>query len=226
MAHEALVATDGGERTHGVLVARSRASTIAAVIKRVIKGAIAAFLPVLLTTGCAPFVLLHDQLQYTVAVDEFITGMHGRAAAGEAWRRYLADCGDPPDKRDFEAGFRAGYVNISRGENGCRPPLPPRSYWGAKFENPEGRNRIAAWFAGFDQGVIAAEEEGAGAFRRLPPTTRLVAPPPGESSPETLEGLTPSPAPSPSDLPPPYPDETPRESPDQERTSERFGETP
>ena len=132
------------------------------------------------SVGCAPFSLLRDQLQYCVPVDEFITSHRGRVSAGEAWRRYVAECGEPEDARDFESGFRAGYLNVSRGEKGCRPPLPPRQYWGAKFETPEGRNRISTWFSGFDQGVIAASEDGAGEFRRLPPTTKLVAPLPPE----------------------------------------------
>ncbi|MCL4201663.1 MAG: hypothetical protein KJ000_04160 [Pirellulaceae bacterium] len=90
-----------------------------------------------------------------------------------SWHRRAAQFRGEPHPRDFAAGFRQGYCDVANGEDGCPPPLPPRVYWASRFENPNGRARIAAWFAGYPCGAQAAEEEAAGIFRPIPASAEI-----------------------------------------------------
>ncbi len=76
------------------------------------------------------------------------------------WRCHKAYKGQIDYLQDFGAGFRAGYLDILNGGAGCPPTLPPENYWYVKYQNATGKERIAAWFAGFSEGVAVATSEG------------------------------------------------------------------
>lgn len=61
---------------------------------------------------------------------------------------------------DFGQGFRAGYQSICMGGDGCRPPMPPRTYWSHHYQCDEGRCQIMAWYDGYHHGALAAQCNG------------------------------------------------------------------
>lgn len=61
---------------------------------------------------------------------------------------------------DFGQGFRDGYETVCMGGDGCRPAMPPRSYWSHHYQCDEGRCQIMAWYDGFHHGVLAAQCDG------------------------------------------------------------------
>ena len=64
------------------------------------------------------------------------------------------DC--EPHSRDFRAGWEQAYYNVSTGQSECPPTVPPECYWGTRFETGVGRERVAAWFRGYQYGAAAA----------------------------------------------------------------------
>ena len=69
---------------------------------------------------------------------------------------------------DFRKGFLAGFVEVATGGNGCTPLMAPEEYWSSKFQCKDGHCRINAWFAGFPEGVKAAEQCGIGNYYKIP----------------------------------------------------------
>ncbi|MCA9185945.1 MAG: hypothetical protein R3E01_25810 [Pirellulaceae bacterium] len=66
------------------------------------------------------------------------------------------DC--EPYSADYEAGFVDGYVDyLEAGGSGIPSPMPPRRYWRAKYQNPEGFQRVEEWVQGFQHGAAAAK---------------------------------------------------------------------
>jgi hypothetical protein len=84
--------------------------------------------------------------------------------ANRAYNHMYAQCSDP-HPRHFKRGFVAGYISICRGEDGYVPAVPPRSYWGYAYQSADGQALTGSWFAGYPEGVQAALQEGAGAYR-------------------------------------------------------------
>lgn len=117
--------------------------------------------------GCVPLRGLKDQFHYTNSIYEASNQIHNRLRADRVWRRESRAYSDEPHFKDFGAGFRQGYFDVACGENGCPPPLPPRTYWRRHYETPEGQEQIAAWYAGYPHGVRAAEQDLAGAFHLI-----------------------------------------------------------
>lgn len=141
-----------------------RRGSVFAVRLRVVPAALAG---VLLVSGCAPLEGLYDQFNYNHEAYQLTSQLRNSHRADEAWERRASQfCGEPHPK-DFGDGFRQGYCDVSNGEDGCPPPLPPRVYWADCFASPAGQRRIAAWFAGYTHGVTAAEEDAAGVFRSI-----------------------------------------------------------
>jgi hypothetical protein len=124
-------------------------------------------------TGCATIQTWQDYLEYSHPVNELTTGVHSRLSARDAWRVHEAEYADVPHLDDFADGFRVGYADVARGEIGCPPPLPPRKYWRRRYESPAGREQVAAWYAGYDNGADLASTDGVGAWRPIPPSPRL-----------------------------------------------------
>jgi hypothetical protein len=70
---------------------------------------------------------------------------------------------------DYGHGWKEGYFCVSTGGSGQPPTLPPKKYWCAKYQNSDGQQAIADWYAGFQDGVIMAERRGAGQYHYLHP---------------------------------------------------------
>jgi hypothetical protein len=78
-------------------------------------------------------------------------------------------------------GFRDGFIDYLRGGgSGTPPPLPPRHYWGLKFQSPAGHQAIEDWYAGYREGAAAAQASGRREFAIVPTKSELLpaSPPP------------------------------------------------
>jgi len=133
----------------------------------------AALVLLALASGCAQVKGLQDQLSYNDGLYQLTTRWRSSARAGCAWKRHAAEFCGQPYLRDFGAGFRQGYVDVANGEDGCPPPLPPRDYWASGCDTGEGQCRSEAWYAGYPCGVQAAEQDAAGVFRPIRPSTQI-----------------------------------------------------
>lgn len=69
---------------------------------------------------------------------------------------------------DFAKGWKQAYYNISMGSDPCPPTVPPQRYWSAKYQSAAGRRKIACWFAGYEQGVAAAQRDCRDYFSDVP----------------------------------------------------------
>jgi hypothetical protein len=115
---------------------------------------------VLLPAGC--FQLQSDY-------NDYVTAQKDNWQASRAWRRCDANYkGQIEYIHDFGAGFRAGYLDVLNGGAGCPPTLPPAEYWGVRYQNETGKQRIHCWFAGFSEGVAVAESEGVRGQNTIP----------------------------------------------------------
>ena len=69
---------------------------------------------------------------------------------------------------DFADGFKAGYVDVSRGGDGACPVVPPACYWEARFQTAEGKLRLDRWYAGFTLGATTAQQCGTNYLNNVP----------------------------------------------------------
>ncbi len=69
---------------------------------------------------------------------------------------------------DYEAGYKAGFFDISTGKDCQLPPVPPPKYWDAKYQCCEGQVCVQNWFKGYQVGMAAAESCGYPAFNDVP----------------------------------------------------------
>jgi hypothetical protein len=120
-----------------------------------------------------------------------------------------------PMFKHFGKGYRNGYYDVANGANGRTPLLPPVKYWGVKHQNPLGRDEIKAWFDGYQDGALAAEQDNVGYWMTIPlapdyaPCTKTEILPPSEN---VLPGKPPGAPSVPEELPPakgPDADKTP-----------------
>lgn len=99
--------------------------------------------------------------------DDLSLALRNRRYAARAWDRAEAIYGDLPHDDHFEEGFKAGYVAVAEGRDGCLPMLPPPEYWRADYQNPEGHRKTRAWFDGYTHGALAAEHDGIAHWNRI-----------------------------------------------------------
>ncbi len=92
--------------------------------------------------------------------NESVLMIRNRNFSAKAWYRRKHHFCNEKYIKDFSAGFRAGYEDAANGVDDCTPAFPPKEYWGWQFQSAEGQGRTSAWFAGYPQGVRAAEEDG------------------------------------------------------------------
>jgi hypothetical protein len=103
---------------------------------------------------------------------------------------------------DYGVGWKEGYRSIAMGGAGNPPTLPPKQYWSPKYQSPDGQQAIAAWYAGFHDGAVAAESSGTGQFHYLRPYGMPAACPDHNVIESHPEVLPPEPPPAgPSELP-------------------------
>lgn len=117
--------------------------------------------------GCQSWTYVRDSIFFCEPIDGAIHSHNCHRAAKRAWaERYDHYC-DRECADYFGAGFRDGYADVARGGTGCPPPLPPRRYWGWRYQNALGQQRVAAWFDGYPAGARAAEEDGVANWSRM-----------------------------------------------------------
>jgi hypothetical protein len=109
---------------------------------------------------------------------------------------------------DYGSGWKAGYLCVTTGGAGHAPTVPPNKYWSPWYQTPTGRQAVADWYAGFQDGVISAERCGAGRYHYVGPeaiTSNYIGGPAPGLPPQDLVPGSIEPAPTaapPSELPP------------------------
>jgi hypothetical protein len=100
-----------------------------------------------------------------------------REALAEARALAQAETDDyvhEPFTIDQERGFEEGFVDyLIAGGTGHPPPLPPRRYWKAKFQTPDGQLAVQQWFRGYEHGAAVAEASGLRSLVTLPASELL-----------------------------------------------------
>lgn len=117
--------------------------------------------------GCSAISGLSQELSYNDSFSEWVISQRNAAFAAKAWHLRKHHFCNERYLEDFCAGFRAGYMDVSAGGNGCTPAFPPQEYWSWRYQTAEGQARTSAWFAGYPHGARAAEEDGLGHFSQL-----------------------------------------------------------
>lgn len=115
------------------------------------------------STGCA-------------GLRDFSQRMTQKHHAKKAWHDTCAKnyCGPCPI--DYKEGWQSGYYDVARGESGCVPAVPPQKYWDCKFQTPEGKMRVCAWFDGYRDGAAAARAMCACYCAQIPASSTAVLP--------------------------------------------------
>jgi hypothetical protein len=71
--------------------------------------------------------------------------------------------------KHYTHGYREGYYDLSTGKR-CKPPiLPPHEYWKSCYQDCRGQEKIAEWYRGYEQGMIAAEKATGSHFHQIRP---------------------------------------------------------
>jgi hypothetical protein len=119
------------------------------------------------SSGCTVVGAIQDYVAYNDNSNDFVMGWRNSVWAREAWHREKYQYAGHPQLHAFGEGFRAGYIAVASGGNGCPPALPPRWYWSWRYQNPEGQAQVAAWYEGFPYGARAADLDGAGLYQQI-----------------------------------------------------------
>jgi hypothetical protein len=120
----------------------------------------------LLSGGCGPITLgirtvLIEPIHDWAVTDNLSERQHDYRLAEETWKAIVQADPSHAYAPDFVQGFKDGFADyLYAGGNGEPPPLPPRYYWKARYETPQGHQAVAEWFAGFRMGAELARESG------------------------------------------------------------------
>jgi hypothetical protein len=160
--------------------------------------------------GCGPLAnatrtLVLEPAQYSRRIDALIECKRHRELAETAWLE-CAQATTAEYSADYIRGFKEGFADyLFAGGTGNPPPLPPRHYWRAEYQTPEGQQAIADWFAGFRHGAAVARQSNYRQLVTVPPSVSLIKP----ASPPVIPTSPPvAPAPpstGPKELPVPRP---------------------
>jgi hypothetical protein len=124
-------------------------------------------------TAIAALVMASGCESFLPAIQDAEINCRNKYWAKLAWKQvepaYRKEGAGKPLLNDFARGYRDGYASVAGGSSGMTMPLlPPTRYWGAKHQNPTGRDEIASWFSGFEQGMAAAKADGVGYWMEIP----------------------------------------------------------
>jgi hypothetical protein len=119
------------------------------------------------STGCTAWTGAQQAWQYNHYWNDSIMGYRHTCMASKAWHSRKHCYANQQYMKDFARGFKAGYMAVAAGGDGCTPAFAPREYWGWKYQSSEGQARVAAWFSGFPYGAQAAEQDGIGAWTQI-----------------------------------------------------------
>jgi hypothetical protein len=117
--------------------------------------------------GCTAWTGAQQAWQYNHYWNDSIMGYRHTCMASKAWHSRKHCYANQQYMKDFARGFKAGYMAVAAGGDGCTPAFPPREYWGWKYQSCEGQARVAAWFSGFPYGAQAAEQDGIGGWTQI-----------------------------------------------------------
>ncbi len=130
--------------------------------------------------GCGPLLntarhSIIEPIEYCRPLNDISDRVRFHSLANSAWKTFAKAEPKHSYSSDYSDGFKKGYVDyLFAGGSGTPPPVPPRSYWNSWYETPEGYLAVQEWFAGYEQGVAAAEESGRRNFVPVPSTTSPV----------------------------------------------------
>lgn len=119
---------------------------------------LAALLVMVSLTGCVPWA------RGIRSIDDTITDWRDYVWGKRAYyQRYGNDQSSP-----FQDGFLEGYHDILDGGDGCLPVVPPKRYWGWRYQSAGGQSAVNDWFSGYQAGVEAAKEDGLAKLSCIP----------------------------------------------------------
>ena len=124
-------------------------------------------LVVMSSSGCTAVTGISNLFKYNNDLNDYIMSSRAYSMSGKAWHARKHCFVDQKYLKDFQRGFRAGYVQVADTGSGCTPAFPPVEYWNWYYQSAEGQARVAAWFAGFPHGAQAAEEDGVGMWNQI-----------------------------------------------------------
>lgn len=124
-------------------------------------------------SGCTAMTGLNNYWAYNSYWNDGMMGFRNGSYAHKAWHARKHNFASQQYLKDFQRGFKAGYMDVANGGKGCTPTFPPREYWGWRYQSCEGQARVAAWFAGFPHGARAAEEDGVGQWHQIQSAARV-----------------------------------------------------
>lgn len=132
----------------------------------------------LLSPGCQLVLNTTRDLSYEfcLGVDETVECSRNRHLAEQAWDEVREAIAAPAFSVDYARGFKDGYADyLTAGGSGDPPSLPPRCYWKAIYQTPEGKQATDDWFTGFRHGAWQAKSSG---LRRVFVVPSSLPPPP------------------------------------------------
>lgn len=93
-------------------------------------------------------------------MEEWRSNSLNRFRAALAWHTEAHPEPSTPFKSYYARGWKDAFFDVANGSDGKPPILPPNQYWSPKYQNPAGHAKIRAWFAGYQDGAMAAERVG------------------------------------------------------------------
>ncbi|MEQ8835785.1 MAG: hypothetical protein RID07_03175, partial [Lacipirellulaceae bacterium] len=111
--------------------------------------------------GCAT---CHD-LQYRVA-KHFKTHSAWKCSGGTS----------PCHPAHYKDGWKEGYYSVATGGCGKLPPVPPKRYWKARYQTPGGRDQVATWYRGSQEGVVVAQATCVNTWNPVPTSCNAALP--------------------------------------------------
>lgn len=110
--------------------------------------------------------IVESAAEYTLECGEF---KRNQTLAEQAWHQVQQGGDHQISSADYAIGFKQGFIDyLNAGGNGEAPPVPPRYYWGLRYETPQGYRSIQDWYAGFAHGSAAAHDSGYRQFVVIP----------------------------------------------------------
>lgn len=120
--------------------------------------------------------LVLEPLQYCDYFD--VHRAHSRHChmAKKVWKTFQKKKSIGHFSDDYACGFREGFTDfLDAGGTGQPPPLPPRRYWRDRYANPQGRQAVQEWFAGFRHGAAMARASSAREYAMVPLSTPVAS---------------------------------------------------
>ncbi len=69
--------------------------------------------------------------------------------AWACWQEAKSALPDDHVDRHFGKGYRAGFLDVTRGGDGTLPPVAPKDYWSAKYACGADECAVQQWYRGF-----------------------------------------------------------------------------